>query len=86
MQLDLGIMTSLVSSLLSCDNNIILIFDSGYGVIICKICQYALVPPKVASHLRNKHRQDEGSASAQSAAIARNCLIEMVYQIAKDHY
>lgn len=52
----------------------LLIFDSIYGVIICKACQYAFVPAEIASHLRTKHQKDKGFTAAQITAIANHCL------------
>ncbi len=52
----------------------LLIFDAIYGVIICKLCQYAVVPNTVASHLRALHQKDEGLTFAQVRALADHCL------------
>jgi hypothetical protein len=52
----------------------LLIFDSVYGVIICKACQYALVPAEIASHLRTMHRKDRGFTAAQITAITNHYL------------
>lgn len=43
-------------------------------MIICKACQYALVPVEIASHLRTKHQKDEGFTAAQITVIANHCL------------
>ena len=52
----------------------LLIFDAAYGIIICKLCQYAVVPREVASHLRDLHRKEEGLTAAQIRIIQDHCL------------
>ncbi|KAH6662285.1 hypothetical protein B0J14DRAFT_687285 [Halenospora varia] len=52
----------------------ILIFDSAYGVIICKLCQYALVPREIANHLQAQHQKDEGLTTQQIKAISDHCV------------
>lgn len=37
----------------------VLTFDPIYGAIICKCCQYALIPDAVRSHLQAHHKKDE---------------------------
>lgn len=52
----------------------LIVFDAAYSVIICKVCQYALVPAQVASHLRAKHQKDAGLTTQQVKTIAAQCL------------
>jgi hypothetical protein len=52
----------------------LLIFDFIYGVIICKICQYAIVPREIASHLRTHHQKEEGLTTQQIKTISSYCL------------
>lgn len=67
-------MSSLDPSLPSCAPDNLLIFDLVYGVVICKVCQYALVSGEIASHLRTTHQKDRGFTAAQITAIANHCL------------
>ncbi|KAE9368147.1 hypothetical protein N431DRAFT_443620 [Stipitochalara longipes BDJ] len=67
-------MSSLAPFLTSHAGDDLLTFDSVYGVIICKACQYALVPVEIASHLRTKHQKDKRFTAAQITAIANHCL------------
>jgi hypothetical protein len=63
------------SSFANTYNNLdLLIFDSIYGVIICKLCKYAVVPREITSHLRTHHRADGGLALHQIKAIHDQCL------------
>lgn len=52
----------------------LLIFDSTYGVIICKICQYALVPREIGNHLQTQHQKEEGLTTHHIRAISDHCL------------
>lgn len=52
----------------------LLIFDQEYGVLICKLCQYAIVPDTVRGHLRAIHQKEEGLTTAQIKILARRCL------------
>ena len=67
-------MSSLAPSLPSHTLDDLLIFDSVHGVIICKVCQYALVPAEITSHLRTIHQKDTGFTAAQITTIANHCL------------
>ena len=46
-------------------------FDSTYGAIICKPCQYAVVSAEIQSHLRTPHQHDLALKSGDCAVFAR---------------
>ena len=64
--LDEPTITDLFSSLL--------VFDSKYGVIICKPCQYAIVPHELSSHLRTHHREEEGFTFSKIKTVSDYAL------------
>lgn len=52
----------------------ILHFDPRYRVIICKPCQYTLVPREIQSHLKTHHQEEEGLTKHQIADLCRRFL------------
>ena len=53
----------------------ILHYDSQYGIIICRPCQYALVPREIKSHLQMHHQKEEGLTRHEIAALCRRFLV-----------
>jgi hypothetical protein len=52
----------------------LLTFNPKYGAIICKPCQYAIVPKEINTHLRKHHREEEGITFSQIRDVSAHCL------------
>lgn len=65
----------------------ILYYNPQYRVAICKPCRYALVPAEIKTHLKTRHRDEEGLTRTRIADICRRMLVhplqhpELVSQI-----
>jgi hypothetical protein len=53
----------------------ILHYDSQYRVVICRACQYAVVPCEIKSHLQRHHQKEEGLTKHEIADLCRRFLV-----------
>jgi hypothetical protein len=53
----------------------ILHYDSHYRIVICRPCQYALVPCEIKSHLQTHHQKEEGWMKHEVTDLCRRFLV-----------